>query len=113
MNTILRTWTFWIHAVLEEECRDDLEAFVLNRMREAPGNRRASALFRDAGDGTLEVVVLSVWDSMRHIRDFAGPDYLQPVILAAHQGKVFDREPAVHHYPINDAPLWLLKVASG
>lgn len=107
MNTVLRTWTFWIHAAIQEECRNDLEAFVLNRMRQSPGNQRASALFRDAGDGTLEVVVLSVWDSMKDIQNFAGPDYLKPMIPASHQGKVFDREPTVHHYPMNEAPLWL------
>jgi hypothetical protein len=113
MDNILRTWTFWIHLALQEECREDLEVCVLKRMRQAPGNQRASALFRDVGDGTLEVVVLSVWDSIDKIKEFAGPNYLQPTISSDHEAKVFDREPTVRHYPIGEAPLWLLKATSG
>ena len=67
MSQILRTWTFWIFAVIEDECRDDIERMVLSRMRTAPGNRRASALFNNAGDGTVEVVVLSIWDGEQPI----------------------------------------------
>lgn len=104
MSQILRTWTFWIHAVIEEECRNDIERMVLSRMRQASGNQRASALFNDAGDGTVEVTVLSVWDSMAHIEAFVGPDYLQPTIPPSHLGKVFDKEPAVHHYAMNEIP---------
>jgi hypothetical protein len=104
MSQILRTWTFWIHAAIEDECRTDVEQLILARMRLAPGNRRASVLFKDARDGTLEVVVLSIWDSLKHIKAFVGPDYLQPTISPAHLGKVFDKEPAVHHYAMNEIP---------
>lgn len=104
MNQILRTWTFWIHAAIEEECRRDVEQMILSRMRLAPGNRRASSLFNHAGDGTVEVVVLSIWDSMEHIKAFAGPNYLQPTIPPSHLGKVFDKEPAVHHYAMSEVP---------
>lgn len=104
MNQILRTWTFWIHAALEDECRTDVEQLILARMRLAPGNRRASVLFNDARDGTLEVVVLSLWDSLEHIKAFAGPNYLQPTISPSHLEKVFDREPTVHHYAMNEIP---------
>jgi hypothetical protein len=104
MSHILRAWTFWIHADLEDECRSDMERLVFGRMRQAPGNLRVNALFNDAGDGTVEVVVLSLWESMEHIRAFAGPLYLQPVIPPAYLGKVFDREPRVHHYAVTDLP---------
>jgi len=104
MSQILRTWTFWIHAAIEDECRTDVEQLILARMRVAPGNRRASVLFNDARDGTLEVVVLSVWDSLEHIKAHVGPDYLQPTISPAHLGKVFDKEPSVHHYAMNEIP---------
>jgi len=104
MSQILRTWTFWIHVAVEEECRNDVEQEVLTRMRLAPGNRRASVLFKDPRDGTLEVVVLSVWDSLEHIKAYAGPNYLQPTIPPSHLGKVFDKEPAVHHYRMNEIP---------
>lgn len=104
MNQILRTWTFWIHAVDEDDCRTVVEQLILARMRLASGNRRASVLFNDARDGTLEVVVLSVWDSLDHIKTFAGPNYLQPTISPVHLSKVFDNEPTVHHYAMNEIP---------
>lgn len=104
MTQILRTWTFWIHAAIEDECRNDVEQMVLPRMRSAPGNQRASVLLKDAGDGTFEVVVLSVWESLDHIKAFVGPNYLQPTIPPSHLSKVFDKEPAVHHYAMNDIP---------
>ena len=62
---------------------------ILKRMRSAPGNQRASSLFNNAGDGTVEVVVLSVWNSMEDIKAFAGPNYLQPTIPPSHVGRVF------------------------
>lgn len=104
MSQILRTWTFWIHAAIKEECHNDVERMILTRMRLAPGNRRASVLFNDARDGTFEVVVLSVWDSLAHIQTYVGPNYLQPTIPPSHLGKVFDKEPAVHHYAMNEIP---------
>lgn len=105
MTQILRTWTFWIHAAIEDECRNDVEQMVLPRMRSAPGNQRASVLLKNAGDGTVEVVVLSVWESIGHIQAFAGPNYLQPTIPPSHLSKVYDKEPAVHHYAMNEIPL--------
>jgi hypothetical protein len=104
MIQILRTWTFWIHAAIEDECRRDVEQMVLPRMRSAPGNQRASVLLKNAGDGTVEVVVLSVWESLDYIKAFAGPNYLQPTIPPSQLSKVFDKEPAVHHYAMNEIP---------
>lgn len=48
--------------------------------------------------------MLSVWDSLNHIKAFAGPNYLQPTIPPSHAGKVFDKDSAVHHYAINEVP---------
>lgn len=100
---ILRTWTFWIRTPQREECRLHLEASKLREMRAAPGNRRAAALFRDRGDGTTVVTVMSIWDSMSSIRAFAGPEVEQPSIDAQDLGKLFDQEPAVRHFPMSEA----------
>ena len=102
MDNILRTWTFWIRTPLREECRAHLEQGKLKEMRAAPGNQRAAALFRDRGDGTTVVVVMSIWDSMQSIRAFAGEDPDQPSIDAADRPKLFDREPVVRHYTVPD-----------
>jgi heme-degrading monooxygenase HmoA len=102
MYKIFRTWTFWIHAHLREECQVHLESTILKTMNAAAGNERAAALFRDMGDGTTEVVVASVWESLDRIRQYAGPDYLEPTINRADSKKLFDREPTVRHYVMRD-----------
>lgn len=102
MNNILRAWTFWIRTPLREECREYLERTKLKELAAAPGSQRAAALFRDLGDGTTEVVVVSVWDSVQSIRAFVGDDYLKPTIDPNDHQKLFDREPTVRHYAISD-----------
>lgn len=100
-DNILRAWTFWIRTHLTDECRAHLESTKLLEMGRALGNQRAAALFRDLGDGTTEVVVVSVWDSMECIRAFSGDDHMQPSIDVADRAKLFDREPTVRHYAIS------------
>lgn len=87
MDKILRTWTFWIRSDLRTECEAHLEATKLQEMRDAPGNHRAAALFRERNDGTTIVVVMSIWDSMESIRAFAGGDAAQPSIDAVDLAK--------------------------
>jgi hypothetical protein len=103
MDKILRTWTFWIRTDLCDECRAHLEATKLQEMRSAPGNHRATALFRDRNDGTSVVIVMSIWDSMESIRAFAGGDPEQPSVDPADLAKIFDRDRKVGHYSMADA----------
>lgn len=99
-KNILRAFTFWIRSELRGECDAYLESTKLKELRDAPGSQRATALFRDLGDGTTEVVVLSVWDSMASVQAF---DALQkPIVDPAIRHKLFDREPTVRHYAISD-----------
>jgi heme-degrading monooxygenase HmoA len=110
MDRILRTWTFWIRAGLREECRAYLEATKLPELAAQPGNLRASALFRDVGDGTTEVVVMSIWESMASIEAFTGRQSAAPTIDPMDRPKLFDHEPQVRHYflrELDDAPPWL------
>lgn len=102
-NNILRAWTFWIRAALREECREHLERTKLKELAAVPGNQGATALFRDLEDGTTEVVVVSMWDSMDSIRAFVGSDNLmKPTIDPNDRAKLFDREPTVRHYVMSD-----------
>ena len=110
MGRILRTWTFWIHTELREECRLHLEATKLPEMRCQAGNHRAAAVFRDLHDGTTEVVVMSIWDSMASIEAFAGKTPTAPTIDPNDRPKLFDHEPQVRHYPmrtLDDVPVQL------
>lgn len=111
MDPILRTWTFWIRAELREECRLHLEATKLPHLASQPGNLRVTALFRDLDDGTTEVVVVSIWESMARIEEFTGKEqHRAPSIDPADRPKLFDHEPHVRHYlmrSLDDAPAWL------
>jgi hypothetical protein len=112
MSAILRTWTFWIHTAVREECRVHLDATKLPELRRQPGNRRAAAVFRDLEDGTTQVVVMSVWDSMASIEAFVGKATLAPSIDPNDRPKIFDHEPQVRHYPmrsLDDVPADLLR----
>lgn len=101
-TNVLRAFTFWIRSHLQNECRAYLESTRLKELRSAPGSHRAAALFRDLGDGTTEVVVISVWDSMESVLAFAGNEPLKPIVETDIQHKLFDREPTVRHYSLSD-----------
>jgi len=101
-SNILREWTFWIRTELHEECRAHLEVTKLKELRAQPGCQRAVALFRDLGDSSTEVAVVSTWDSMESICAFTGAETLRPTIAPADRVKLIDREPVVRHYLATD-----------
>ena len=102
MTIILRAWTFWILTPLREECREHLERTKLKEYRETRGCQRATALFRDLGDGSTEVEFVSIWESMAHIRAHVGEAILESTIDPDDRRKLLDREPCVRHYEVND-----------
>lgn len=112
MAKVLRTWTFWIKAALEDECRDYLERHVLRDLRGQSGNLRASALFRGLGDGTTQVVVASVWESMDCIRAYDGGGTSRPAIAPDIHAKILDRDSKIRYFAIDSlddivaAKLW-------
>jgi len=99
---ILRTWTFWIRKDLLEECRTYLETTKLREMNAAPGNECATAVFRDLGDGSIEVAVVSIWTSMDLLRRYVDVTHMQPSIDPADRHKLLDREPVVRHETLID-----------
>ncbi|CAN5716352.1 hypothetical protein BH11PSE13_BH11PSE13_11150 [soil metagenome] len=110
---ILRTYGFWILSSLRDECRAFLEATTLKELIESPGNLRSVALFRDQEDGTVEVVILSLWDSIESVMAFHGKrDLRQPRIDPSVQAKLFDLEPYVRQYALSDPDALALIPAS-
>src|ERR1700712_3694977 len=98
---ILRTYGFWVLSSLRDECREFLEATTLKELIETPGNLRSVALFRDQEDGTVEVVIMALWDSMESVMAFHGKkDLRKPRIDPTVQSKLFDREPYVRQYTL-------------
>jgi len=101
MTKILRTWTFWIKTELTDECCGYLDQFVLPELRRQIGSLRASSLFRDRSDGTTQVVVASVWESMERIRAYDGGGTSRPVIDASVGEKILDRDAVMRYYAID------------
>lgn len=100
---ILRTYGFWIRSELRDECREFLEANTLKELIDSPGNLRSVALFRDQVDGTVEVVILALWDSMESVKTFLGKqDLRKPRIEPTVEAKISDREPYVRQYVLSD-----------
>ena len=100
---ILRTYGFWILSSLRDECRKFLEATTLKELIGSPGNLRSVALFRDQEDGTVEVVIMALWDSMDSVKAFLGKqDLRKPRIDPTIDAKLFDREPYVRQYSLSD-----------
>ena len=98
---ILRTWTFWIPTHEREECQAYMDTVKLPQMNAAPGNERATAIFRNLGDGSTEVAVISIWESMDMIRRFVTDERL-PSIHPDHRAKLVDRDPTVRHEVLTD-----------
>jgi len=98
MPRILRTWTFWIRTVCEDECRAYLDRHNLPLIRAQPGCLHARAIFRPFGDSATEVVVASVWRSMADIRAYTGRgDPMRPRGDPLAVLRTMDREPYVRH----------------
>jgi heme-degrading monooxygenase HmoA len=102
-DAILRAYCFWIFTPLREECREYLEANTLKELTESPGNLRTTALFRDLDDGSTEVMIVALWDSMDSVTAFIGKESLsKPRIDSAVRAKIFDREPYVRQYTLSE-----------
>jgi ketosteroid isomerase-like protein/heme-degrading monooxygenase HmoA len=71
---IVRTWT----GVASTERVTDYVAYVratgVEQYVRTPGCRQAFVLTRDLGNGSSEVVALSVWEDADSLRAFTGPD---------------------------------------
>lgn len=102
-ESILRTYTFWIVSSLRGECQEFLQANTVKELVESPGNLRSTALFRDLPDGTTEVTILALWDSMLSVTAFLGKqDLRKPRIDPSVNPKLYDREPYVRQYSLSD-----------
>src|SRR4051794_25042404 len=74
MGQIMRVWRGAIRTGDRDRYRDYIAATGLDDYRATPGNLDAWMLFRDRGDGTTEVVTVSLWESREAIMGFAGDD---------------------------------------
>jgi heme-degrading monooxygenase HmoA len=82
-----------------DEYLEHLRQAVLPELARIDGYRGAQVLRRDLGDG-VEFAVLTLWESMESVRQFAGADAATAVVAPAARRLLRDFDSTVTHYEI-------------
>jgi heme-degrading monooxygenase HmoA len=98
-TAIARIWRGRTPASKADEYARYLDANGIAKIRATPGNRGVTVLRRTDGDNA-EFVVISIWDSIDAVKNFAGADYQKTVILPRDREYLIEVEPDVRHYQI-------------
>jgi len=72
---------------------------VVPELEALPGHRGAWLLQRESGDG-VELLALTLWESLDAIRSFAGPDAEAAVVEPAALAVLSEAEPFARHFEI-------------
>lgn len=97
---IARLWRGWVRSERLEEYAEIVERTGMAGYRRTPGNAGAQLLTRDVGEGRAELVTLSWWPDMEHIRAFAGDDPETARYYPEDDEYLLDRETTVAHYEV-------------
>ncbi|MEV7806863.1 antibiotic biosynthesis monooxygenase [Microbispora sp. NPDC088329] len=73
---------------------------VLPSLRDVDGHRGAYLLRRDAGDGRVELQVMTLWESMDAIGRFAGADPATAVVEPGAQAVLLGYDTTVTHHVV-------------
>ena len=76
-----------------------LEETGVNEIRTTKGNRGVW-LLRRLQDGKAQFIVLSLWESVEAIKEFAGPDYEQARYYSEDNKFLLSIDPLVRHYEV-------------
>ena len=98
--TVMRTWTGVIRTPDRDAYREYVVATGLDGYRATPGNLDAWMLYRDRGDGTTEVVTVSLWESRQAIAGFAGDDIGVARFYPEDDRYLVERDLEVKHYDV-------------
>ena len=96
---IARVWTAHAERQKVGDYIAHLRDVVLPMVRELPGFLGARLLEREDGD-QVEIVVITEWESLDHIRAFAGANIEQAVIAAEAKALLTTFDTKVRHYRI-------------
>jgi len=96
---IARTWRGATRAEDAERYLEYLHQTGLAEYRKIEGNRGVLALRRVA-DGQAEFLLVSLWDSERAIRDFAGSNIDRAVFYPEDEQFLINRDDHVTHYEV-------------
>ncbi|MBS0591034.1 MAG: hypothetical protein JSR65_10415 [Proteobacteria bacterium] len=92
----------WRGITLREKA-DDYLAYLdhtgLKDYAKTPGNRGVTVLRREQGEH-CEIMLISLWDSMGAVREFAGENPEKAVYYPEDERYLLQMEPLVRHYEV-------------
>jgi heme-degrading monooxygenase HmoA len=77
-----------------------VERTGMSAYRETPGNAGAQLLTRDLDNGVTEIVTLSWWESLDHIRAFTGADVESAKYYPEDDEYLIERDATASHYEV-------------
>ena len=96
-NMIARVWRGLVHSDKLEEYIDIVEETGMDEYRRTPGNLGAQILTRDLGEGRAEIITISWWPDVDHVRGFAGDDI---EVAKYYLGRPLPDRPGRHRRPL-------------
>jgi heme-degrading monooxygenase HmoA len=96
---IARTWTGWTSAADADRYVDYLNETGVPGLAQTDGNRGVYVFRRSDGD-RAEFVVLSLWESLDAIKEFAGEDIEKAVFYPHDDDFLVEREWTCVHYEV-------------
>jgi heme-degrading monooxygenase HmoA len=96
---IARFWTAKIAQAHAHVYADHLRSQVLTTLRKVDGYIGAQLLERETSDG-VEIVVITLWQSLDSIRKFAGPDLEKAVVSDDIVSLFLQYDQRVKHYKV-------------
>lgn len=96
---IVRLWKARTSAATADEYVRHATQTVFPKVRTLPGHRGEYLLRRAVGD-YVELIVLTLWDSMEAIRGFAGDDLEKAVVEPAAQAVLTEFDRNVTHFEV-------------
>jgi hypothetical protein len=98
---ISRHWTGVLRAGQDERYLQHLRSETFPRLGRIPGFVRATVLTRPAAEG-LEVRVVTVWESLESVREFAGEKLDVAVVPPSVRELLVKFDSTVVHYDVRD-----------
>ena len=96
---IARTWRGYTTHANAEPYATALQAEILPGIMKVPGYK-GSYLLRRLYDEEVEFVTVMLWDSLKALRQFAGPDYEQAIVPVERRQLLSRYEKRSAHYEI-------------
>jgi heme-degrading monooxygenase HmoA len=98
---ISRHWTAVLRPGQEERYLQHLKSETFPQLARIPGFVRATILSRPMEEG-VEFRVVTVWESLEAVREFAGQRVEKAVVPPAVRELMVRFDPAVVHYDVRD-----------